>query len=370
MSGLQEQVQTLIDGLVTSGAENGVKVAVYRRGEPVVEAVAGVADPETGRPVTPETLFYAASTGKGVAATVAHVLVERGLFDYDTRVAEIWPEFAANGKESATVRHVLTHAAGVPAVPPDTTLEQLCDWDAMCRTVAEAEPWWAPGERVGYHAVTFGYLIGEVVRRAAGRPISQVLAEEVAGPLGVGDELYFGVPASELGRVARVEDDPAGRAMFASLPPEFPLFKAVPRELVPNADYGNRTDILMSDVPFQATTTARAVARMYAALLDEVDGVRLVPHDRLGEISSLATTGIDEMTGGPATYALGYTVGRLGTSAPQERPTMFGFVGIGVGGAYADRATGVSVAVLRNRFNPTEMRVVERVGELVDAAFA
>jgi len=198
-----------------------------------------------------------------------------------------------------------------------------------------------------------------------------VLAREVAGPLGVADELYFGVPTSELGRVARLEDDPTGKAVFASLPPDFPLFKAVPPAIVPNADYGNRTDILTSDIPAQGTMTARAVARMYAALLDEVDGVRLVSPDRLREISALATAGLDdEMTAGPSTWALGYTVGQLGTSAPQDNPTMFGMVGIGVGGAFANSATGVSVAVLRNRFNPTEMNVVEQVGELVTQAFS
>jgi CubicO group peptidase (beta-lactamase class C family) len=370
MSALQEQVQTLIDGLVASGAENGVQVAVYRRGACVVDAVTGVADPGTGRPVTPDTLFYTASTGKGVAATLTHVLVARGVFDYDTRVAELWPEFAAHGKGDVTVRHVLTHSAGLPAVPADTTVEQLCDWDAMCAMLAEAAPWWGPGERVGYHAVTFGYLIGEIIRRATGKPLSQVLAEEVAGPLGVARELYFGVPSADVDRVARLEDDPAGKAMFASLPDEFPLFNAAPRQIVPNADYANRTDILTSDIPMQATASARAVARMYAALLDEVDGVRLISGDRLREISALATTGTDEMTGAPSTYALGYTVGWPGTSAPHERPTLFGFVGIGVGAAYADSATGVSVAVLRNRFNPTEMRVVERIEELVDRAFA
>jgi CubicO group peptidase (beta-lactamase class C family) len=362
---LAAHVQALIDGLVESGAENGVQVAVYRHGDLVVDAVSGVADPATGRPVTPDTLFYTASAGKAVTATVAHVLVERGVLDYDTRVADVWPEFGAHGKEHATVRHVLTHTAGVPAVPKDTTLEDLCDWDAMCQTIAGSEPWWPPGERVGYHAVTFGYMVGEIVRRTTGKPISQVLAEQVANPLGAEHELYFGVPASHLDRVARLEDDPAGKAMFASLPDDFPLFKAAPRAIVPNAGYGNRADILMSDLPFQATSTARAVARMYAALLGEVDGTRLVSAGRLPEISSLATTGIDEMTGGPSTFALGYTVGWPGTSAPHDNPTMFGMVGIGVGAAYADRASGTSVAVFRNRFNPTEMHVVERVGELV-----
>jgi CubicO group peptidase (beta-lactamase class C family) len=107
------------------------------------------------------------------------------------------------------VRHVLTHTAGVPALPAGTTLEQFCDADAMARVIADLEPWWTPGEGVGYHALTFGFILGEVVRRATGLRISQALAEDVAGPLGVADEVYFGVPDSALGRVAPLEDDPA-----------------------------------------------------------------------------------------------------------------------------------------------------------------
>jgi CubicO group peptidase (beta-lactamase class C family) len=371
VSDLQHQVQELIDRLVESGAENGVQVAVYRRGEMVVDAVSGVADPDTGRPMTADTLVYSASTGKGVASTVAHVLAERGVFDYDTRVVELWPEFGAHGKHNATVRHVLTHSVGVPAVPKEMTVEQLCDWDGMCRMIADAEPWWSPGERVGYHAATFGYLIGEIVRRATGKRISTVLDEEVAGPLGVAGELSFGVPISKLGRVARLEDDPIGKAAFASMPPDFPLFKAVPPTIVPNADYGNRTDVLTSEMPFQGILTARATARMYAALLDEVDGVRLVSPARLREISTLATAGLDdEMTAGTSTWALGYTVGRPGTSAPQDDPTTFGMVGIGGSAAYANSATGISIAVTKNRFNPIEMNVVQQVGELTVTAFS
>jgi CubicO group peptidase (beta-lactamase class C family) len=362
MSDLQKQVQGLIERLVESGTENGVQAAVYRRGELVVDAAAGIADPADGRPVTPDTLFYAASTVKGVTATVVHVLVERGVFDYDTRVAELWPEFGAHGKENATVRHVLTHSVGIPGVPADLTLERFCDWDGMCELIADLEPWWTPGEKVGYHAVTFGFILGEVVRKATGKAIAQVLTEEVAGPLGVADELYFGVPSSALSRVAQFEDDPAGAAMFASLPPDFPLFKSGPRSLFPNAELANRADVRAADIPAWGTLTARAVARMYAALLDEVDGVRLVTPDRLREISTLATTGNDEMTGGPAQYALGYTVGSIG--AAPAGPTVFGMVGIGGSAAYADTATGVTVAVTKNRFNPTEMNAYEQVYDL------
>src|SRR6266545_1176594 len=119
VSDLQRQVQDAIDALVESGAERGVQVAVYRRGEQVVDAVAGAADPATGRPVTPATVFYPYSVGKAMTATVAHLLAERGLFGYDTPIAELWPEFGAHGKQAATVRHALTHTVGVPGIPAD-----------------------------------------------------------------------------------------------------------------------------------------------------------------------------------------------------------------------------------------------------------
>ena len=184
MNDIQQLVQRVVDELVESGAERGLQVAVYRNGEQVADAVAGVADPETGRPVTPDTPFYCYSVGKGATSTVAHVLVEQGFFAYDTPVVDIWPEFGAHGKEAATVRHVLTHTVGVPGIPADTTPEDLCDWDKMCSAIAEAEPWWEPGTKVAYHAYPFGYIVGEIVRRATGKPISQVLKEDVAGQIG------------------------------------------------------------------------------------------------------------------------------------------------------------------------------------------
>ncbi len=369
MTDLQLQVQELIDGLVEAGSEDGVQVAVYRNGEVVVDAVAGCADVATGRAVAPDTPFWSASTGKGVTSTVAHVLVDRGLFDYDTLVTDLWPEFGAHGKGGTTVRHVLTHSAGVPAVPADTTAELLCDWNGMCAVLADATPWFPPGERVAYHAITYGFLVGEIVRRATGTPISQVLAEAVAGPLGLADELYFGVPEAALGGVARLVDDPTGAAIFASLPADWPLFASGPRELFPSAAFANRPDILSADLPNAATGSARAFARMYAALLDEVDGVRLLPAARVIAMSAVATTGIDEMSGSPANYALGYTVGLPWKAAPAEHPEMFGMVGVGGSAAYADRATGVSVAVTKNRFNPVDITAVEQVRALVEAAF-
>jgi CubicO group peptidase (beta-lactamase class C family) len=366
VSELEKQVQELIDGLVRAGAEDGVAVTVYQHGSLIVDAVAGVADVSTGRPVTSGTPFWSASTGKGIASTIVHVLAERGTFDYDTLVADLWPEFGAHGKASATLRHVLTHSVGVPAIPADTTLSDLSNWDHMCDVVASSVPWWAPGERVGYHAVTYGYIVGEIVRRATGKRISQVLAEEVAEPLGIADELYFGVPSSSLPRLATLVDDPAGTAVFSSLPDEFPLFKTAPRSLFPNAAYGNRAELLTADIPYCGTGTARAFARVYAALLGEVDGVRLVSAERLRMISTLAVDGVDEMTGGPAPYGLGYVVGLPWQGAPADNPSLFGMVGVGGSVAYGDTARGVSVAVTKNRFNPVDVTVPEKVNGLVE----
>ncbi len=368
MNDLQQQVQEAIDGLVESGAERGLQVAVYRHSEPVVDAVAGVADHETGRLVTPDTPFYVYSVGKGATATVAHVLVERGAFDYDTPIVELWPEFGAHGKETATVRHALTHTVGVPGVPADTTPEDLCDWDKMCALIADAEPWWEPGTKIAYHAYPFGYIIGEIVRRATGKPISQVLREDVAGPLGIADELFFGVPGSELGRLARLEDAEGSAEFLAAMPDDSPFFKLGPRAVTPTAEFGNRADILMADIPAGGKMSARAVARMYAALLGEVDGVRLVSPERLHEVSAVAFSGVDQIMGFPTSWALGYSIGRPGAD-PQETPTVFGIGGVGGSYAYADTATGVAFALTKNRLT-ADFGAAEQVAGIVTRAVA
>src|SRR5215212_1190913 len=366
MTDIQNQIQGVIDGFVESEAERGLQVAVYQHGEQVADAVAGVADSESGRLVTPDTPIYCYSVGKGATSTVAHVLVERGLFDYDTPVVELWPEFGAHGKETATVRHVLTHTVGVPGIPEDTTPEDLCDWDKMCAVIAEAEPWWEPGTRIAYHAYTFGYIVGEIVRRTTGKPISQVLREDVAGPLGITDEIYFGMPESELPRLARLEDVEGSAEFLASMPDDAPFFKLGPRATTPTAEFGNRKDILMADIPAGGKMSARAVARMYAALMGEVDGVRLVSPERLREISAAAFIGTDEIMGNPVTWALGYSIGQLGSDA-QLTPTVFGMGGVGGSFAYADTATGVAFALTKNRLT-ADFSAAQRISGIVTKA--
>src|SRR5476651_2611633 len=142
---LQEKIQTLLNTLVAEGKERGAQVAVYIDGKLAVDAWAGVADDRTGAAVDGDTLFPVFSTTKGIFSTVIHILAERGKIDYDAPIAKYWPEFAANGKEAITMRHALSHTAGIPYMPDDVTREQLYDWDFMCAAVAELKPSWPTG---------------------------------------------------------------------------------------------------------------------------------------------------------------------------------------------------------------------------------
>ena len=364
MSTLQKLVQDTIDELVASGTETGLQVAVYHRGELLVDAVAGTADLETGRPVTSDTLFFAASTVKAATATVANLLVDRGLLGYDVPIVELWPEFSKGGagKEKATLRHVLTHSIGLPAIPSTTTVDDLLDWTTMTSALEAAELWWEPGTKTTYHAQTFGFLVGELVRRATGKPISQVLREEISQPLGISDDLYFGVPASQLPRVAKLHPADGIDAVVEQIGQLFA--KVSPPAVMPTPAFANRSDVLRADLPSGGTMSARGIAKLYAALLGEVDGVRLFDEARAAEITGPALTGIDELMDNPATWALGYPIGRLGSSA-EESPSSFGMPGLGGSAAWADRSTGVAFALTKNRFDPSQADAAVQVGNLV-----
>ncbi len=365
MSDVQKHVQKAIDGLVDSGAERGLQVAAYQRGELVVDAVAGVADSSSGRRVDSGTPFYCFSVVKAAASTIVHILVEKGLFGYDTPVVEIWPEFGAHGKDKVTIRHVLSHSAGVPGVPLTTTIEDLCDWDKMCAAIADEELWWEPGTKIGYHALTFGYIVGEIVRRTTGKPISAVLMDEVSRPLGVPKEMYFGMPRGEQHRLAVLEDAPMSpemMAQMAQMPKDLPMFKAAPMSLMPNAAFGNREDVLAADIPAGGKTSARAIARLYAALLGNVDGVRLISAQRLREVTTVAMSGPDQVFGMPTKWGLGYSIGGLGSGESQT--SIFGVGGVGGSFACGDTATGIAFALTKNRLTQ-DFNTASKVMELV-----
>ncbi len=339
-STLQDQVQKTLDELVAADRRLGAQVAAYRHGELIVDACAGLADPDTGRPVTSDTPFFSFSTGKALTTTVVHVLVEQGRLDYDLRIADVWPEFAQHGKRDVTLRHALTHSAGLPALPADVTADDFTDWHRMCDIVAGSELVWTPGTRHGYHVWTFGWLVGEVVRRATGRTAAQLLAEDIAGPLGVPDELFLGVPEAQLDRLARLADGNWSAAL-EQLSAQLPHFdRAVPRGARPDAALGNRRDILRADIPAVGTVSARAVAKLYAALLGEVDGVRLVSPERLRAISAVAVEGPDWTFGMDGSWALGYGIEAGGA--------MFGSGGIGGSLAGAAPAQGLALGATKN----------------------
>jgi len=361
MADAQVITQQLIDRMSASGQEAGLQVAAYLHGQLVVSACAGLADPVAGRPVEEWTLFNSWSTGKGSASTVVHVLAEGGLLDYDTPVADYWPQFRAHGKETVTLAHVLTHSAGVPQAPAGTTLADLADWEGTCARIADLEPLWEPGTATGYHALTFGYIIGEVVRRVTGSLISQVLREEVTGPLGIADEVFFGVPVTELGRVARLEDG-NWSSVLASRPDDSLFFKAAPHSIQASAELGNRPDYLVIEFPCAGTMTAHGLARMYAALIGEVDGLRLISPDRTTQISTVITTETDRVLGAPIPKGLGYFL---------RFPEMGGYAGTfgckGSGGsiAFADPAHGLAFALTHNRLTAPPADVATQVADQV-----
>jgi CubicO group peptidase (beta-lactamase class C family) len=364
MADLQAEVQAAADEMVAAGTETGLQVAVHRHGLVVADVVSGVEDARTATPVTPGTLFYAASAAKGVAASLAHVLAERGDITYDLRLADVWPEFAACGKEPATLRHVLLHTAGLPGLPRETTVADLCDTDRMCAALAAAEPWWRPGSRFGYHALTFGFLLGETLRRVTGRTMSELLREVLTGPLGIADEICFAVPHPLLPRVARQTANPAPPE-----PPEqgSPLDRATPPALRDAASFGNRADVLTADIPSLGTMTARGAARMYAALLGHADGIELVSDRRRTAMAAVAFTGTDEVMGFPASWAFGYSPDRPGrrVGVPSRRGSTFGMVGANGSAAYADIDSGLAVAVMRNGPRAAGLAAVTRIDRLI-----
>ena len=342
MSEIQERIQRHINALVDTGAETGLQVAVYQDGALIVDAVAGTADPATGRPITSGTPIFSFSTGKNVAATLAHLLVARGFLDYASPVTDLWPEFGVRGKGTATLRHVLTHTVGLPAMPREITPAELPDWSRVCEALAAAEPRWQPGSAMGYHSYTFGYLIGELARRATGRPMCELLREWITEPLGIEGQLNFAAPKESLPGLARLEHAP----QWPSAPDDGDAILA-PWEAQPSADFGNNAEILQADIPSVGIATAHGLAAMYNAVLQG----KLVDPAQLAELSALAFEGTDQVFGTPARMALGVPIARMGASA-EENSVAFGWPGGGGSYAYADPARGVTFALTKNRLAP------------------
>ena len=205
-----EPVQRAFEKNFAEGLEQGASMAVTKDGELVVDLWGGSADP-TGRPWEQDTIVNVYSTTKTMAAICVLMLADRGEVDLSAPVANYWPEFANNGKENVTVSHVMSHTAGISAFDPGLeSVDLLYDWDACVERLANQAPLWEPGTKSGYHAITQGYLQGEIVRRVTGRSIGTFFREEVAEPLGA--DFHIGLPASEDDRVADLVPPAGGLA--------------------------------------------------------------------------------------------------------------------------------------------------------------
>ncbi|NLG27288.1 MAG: beta-lactamase family protein [Chloroflexi bacterium] len=364
MPDVNAQVQAVLDDLVARGVERGLQVAAYRDGQLIVDAWAGVADAETGSPVDGETLFCVFSTSKGITATLIHMLAERGLLDYDAPLTRYWPEFGAHGKDAITVRHVLTHTAGVPHLPPGAGVAQQCDWDWMVHGLEGLAPLWQPGSQAGYHALTYGWLLGEVAHRVTGRSVGQLLQDEICAPLAI-DSLFMGIPDAVEPRVARLEAAPAPPP-----PDDAQSWLAIPHACWPLWEWANRPEVRRATIPAGVgIANARAIARHYAALVGPVDGARLLSAERLALALTPQTPVTNLETGQPAPWALGYAP--FGPpSAPGALPP-FGHGGAGGSIGYADPAHRIAFALTKNRMvdNPAPGdAAVERVGAALRAA--
>jgi CubicO group peptidase (beta-lactamase class C family) len=253
--------------------ELGVQVAAYAGEELIVDAWTGPADPDGERAVDGDTLFGVFSVTKAVTAVALHIQAERGLIDYAAPLARYWPEFAAHGKDAVLVRHVLEHRSGVPQLPAGTTPERLGDWEWMTAGIAALEPLYAPGTKSSYQAFSFGWLVGELVRRTDGRPFGRFVQEEICGPLGIAD-FHIGLAPEEEPRVATLVG-----AYAAGTPEGLAPLRSVAMPVAPSPATFNRPDVHRACNPGAGgIANARSVARFFAMLANrgEFNGVRVL----------------------------------------------------------------------------------------------
>lgn len=279
------KVQAVLDQLVDADREIGVQVCAWLGEEQIVDCWAGLADPATGRRVDGDTLFNVFSVSKAVTAVAVHMQAERGHLEYDSPIARYWPEFAQSGKQTVTIRQVLSHVSGVLRMPPEVTPELMCDWDWMCTRIAAMPPAYQPGSRSSYQSMTFGWLLGEVVRRTdpLGRPFGRFVREEIAAPLSA-DDLWLGIPDAAEPRVARLDAAavyvmPDGNAMREAQP--------LAVDLMPGPF--ERPDVRRACIPaVGGIFNARSEARFFAMLANggALDGVRLLSQERIASFAA------------------------------------------------------------------------------------
>ena len=337
------------------GVEVGASFAATVDGELVVDLWGGYADAARTRPWTRDTIVNVFSTTKAMTALCAHMLVDRGLLDLDAPVARYWPEFAQNGKRALPVHYLLSHRAGLAAIRQPLPTEAFYDWDRMVGALAAEAPWWEPGSTSGYHAMTFGYLVGELIRRVSGKTPGRFFRDEVALPLGC--DFHIGLPAGEDHRVAQMvpptPEETAAAAPSAAVDPQSLLGKVMSNPPLTPA-LANQRAWRAAEIPAaNGHGNARSAARVMAALArgGVLDGVRLLRGETLGRAIEAQFDGTDIVLGLPMRWGLGFMLAsdRL-PMGPNRRA--FGHGGWGGSLAVADADARVSWAYVMNKMSP------------------
>jgi CubicO group peptidase (beta-lactamase class C family) len=358
------------------GSEVGAAASITVDGKTVVDIWAGYADKEKTRPWTRDTLVNCYSTTKGVTAICAHRLASEGKLDIDAPVARYWPEFAQGGKAELPVRYLLGHRAGLPAIRKPLKADDLYNWKTMCTALAEQEPWWEPGTNHGYHALTFGWLVGEVIRRISGKTPGVYLRDELAGPLGL--DMHIGLDAKHDARTAVLIPSPPPAPgepnLFAEIAknPESMMAKAFANPPVlgmPGLDSSRAWRA--AEIPAgNGHFTARGLARLYGALArgGELDGVRVMSPAQVAHCSEQQSIGSDAVLILSTRFSLGFMMSQPGASLGPN-PKAFGHPGAGGSLGFADPEAKVGFGYTMNKMQ-SSLLIDPRATAMIDALYA
>ncbi len=367
MSDIGGKVEPGFEGVAEAFARNfaehgevGAATSVYVDGRKVVDLWGGTADVTTGAPYSEDSLQLVFSTTKGATAACANLLAQRGELDMDAPVATYWPEFKAAGKGDIPVRWLMCHKAALPYVDATLTLEEALAWDPVIRALEVQEPVWKPGTEHGYHAITYGWLVGEVVRRISGKSLGSFFRDEFATPLGL--DFWIGLPDEQQARVAPLvqwgdgkELDPAMTEMMAQfMGPDTLLGKTLgaPSFVFHNTDGAfNNPAVRAAEIPAaNGVTNARSLARFYAALSGTVEGgpaEPLLTEAQLAAATELQTSGPDKCLYFETTFGLGFFLSSL--FAPYGGSKSFGHTGAGGSVGFSDPEHGIGFGYVMNK---------------------
>src|SRR5580698_328552 len=347
-----EAVRGALARNLDSGAELGASLVLDIDGDIVVDMWGGFCDLDRTVPWTEHTITNVWSSTKTVTSLAALMLADRGELDVDAPVAKYWPEFGARGKQDILIRQLMSHSSGVSGLDSPARVEDLYDWSASTSRMAGQAPWWEPGTASGYHALNFGHLVGEVVRRISGKTLKQFVAEEIAGPLGA--DFQIGAAESDWGRIADVVPPPPLPFDLAALGMDSPAVKTFTGP-GPDAEDANTPGWRRADIgAANGHGNARSVARVMSVVArgGEVDGVRLLSPETIEMIFREQLNGIDVVLGVPLRWGIGYglPMPELLPWTPDERICFWG----GWGGSMIIMDTGrrMTISYMMNKMAP------------------